>query len=250
MASMQRASRLGTPGNFPAASMYATTRNGRMMLLHARAPERSRDPAALQFTIQALLTNQRKRVRPLAERLGARPSSGATRRASSPSRPSRSGTSTPPKASPVRERRRREPLRRAVRGRVRQHIQTQRANAEPAGPPTPPARRSRQRRPLSAARLRPRPRTSSTTHTCRPQRGRRSHDPPHHPPHRPPAHRAGRPVSVVPRGRRGLRLEWTRRRPDRPLPLPRDHGRRRRCSTTTATAISTSTWSRWETRPR
>ncbi len=149
MASMQRASRLGcTEPSFhqQIASMYATTGNGRMMLLHAKEhlKRNPTDPAALQFTIQALLSNQRQdEVRPLADRLGSAAAErgdlaalqftiqalltvgelDAAEKALAPFE--NTGAGNPAVAQ--------------FAAAVRQHIQTQRATAEPAGPPAPPA---------------------------------------------------------------------------------------------------------------
>lgn len=149
MGSMQRASRLGcTEPSFhqQIASMYAATGNGRMMLLHAQEhlKRNPSDPVALQFTIQALLTNQRNDdVGPLAERLGrAAAETGnlgalqytiqafltigdldAAERALTPFE--NAGAGNPQVAQ--------------FAVAVRQHIQSERAKAQPTGPPLPPA---------------------------------------------------------------------------------------------------------------
>lgn len=76
LASMQRAGRLGcTEPSYhqQIAGMYAMLGPARMMLLHAEEhlKRNPTDPAALQFTIQAILTNERTDgIAPLAERLG------------------------------------------------------------------------------------------------------------------------------------------------------------------------------------
>merc|ERR1712185_579765 len=117
-----------------------------MMLLHAQEhlKRNPTDPAALQFTIQALLTNQRNdEVKPLAERLGSTAAErgdlaalqftiqafltvgdlDAAEKALAAFENAGAGNPSVAQFAVA----------------VRQHIQTQRANAEPAGPPTPPA---------------------------------------------------------------------------------------------------------------